>query len=73
MNILRAALAEIIGLFVDDWAFALALGVWVGLIALARHHLPPAAAAPLLFVGLAVLTLLFIVRRARSLRLPKPE
>ena len=65
MNVLRAVLSEIIGLFVDDWAFALALGLWVGVIALARHHLPPNIPPPLLFLGLAALTLVFVVRRAR--------
>lgn len=64
MNVLRSALAEIVALFVDDWAFALALVLWVGVIALTRHRLPADLAAPLLFVGLAVLTLVFVVRRA---------
>jgi len=67
MKLLRAALAEIVGLFVDDWAFALSLGVWVVLIALARHRLPPDLAAPLLFIGLAALTLVFVVRHARKM------
>lgn len=67
MNVLRAALSAIVGLFVDDWVFALALGVWVGVIALARHRLPADIPAPLLFAGLAVLTLVFVVRRARKM------
>lgn len=66
MNFLRSAVAELIGLFVDDWAFAVALGVWVGLIALARHHLPSESLALLLFLGLAALTLVFVGRRAKK-------
>ncbi|MDQ2686423.1 MAG: hypothetical protein M3Y28_00990 [Armatimonadota bacterium] len=65
MNFLRSAVAELIGLFVDDWAFALSVGVWVGFIALARHRLPSESLALLLFLGLAALTLVFVVRRAQ--------
>lgn len=66
MNVLRAALAELLGLFVDDWAFALCLAAWVGVIALVRHRLPSDIPAPLLFAGLAALTLVFVVRRASA-------
>jgi len=65
MTLLRNILSELIGLFVDDWAFALLVLVWVGLFALpgVRAHVP--LAGPLLFLGLAALTLVFVARKAR--------
>lgn len=66
MTLLRNILAELIGLLVDDWIFALLILLWVGLFALPslRQILPPSG--PLLFGGLAVLTLVFVVRKARG-------
>lgn len=66
MTILRNILAEIIGLLVDDWAFALLILVWVGLFALpgVRAHVP--FTGPVLFLGLAVITLIFVARKARK-------
>ena len=72
MNFLRSAVSEVVGLFVDDWAFALLLVVWVGLIAAFAPRLPPTLAAPLFWLGLAALTLVFVVRQARRLHLRKP-
>lgn len=65
MTVLRNILAEIVGLFVDDWAFALLVLLWVALFALppVRLHLP--LAGPLLFLGLAALTLVFVARKAK--------
>ncbi len=57
---------EIIGLFVDDGSFALAIVVWVALIGAASrfaHH--PTAEAVLLFLGLALLLVFTAVRFAR--------
>ena len=65
MNFLRNALAEIVGLFVDDWVFAgLALG-WVALFALPGVRAHASQAGPALFLGLAALTLVFVARKAR--------
>ena len=66
MTLLRTIFTELVGLFVDDWAFALLIVVWVGLFALPgiRAHLP--FAGPVLFLGLAVLTLVFVARKARQ-------
>jgi len=66
MTLLRNILAELIGLLVDDWAFALLILIWVGLFALpgVKHWLP--LPGPLLFLGLAGLTLLFVARKARG-------
>jgi hypothetical protein len=71
VNFLRTVLAELVGLFVDDWAFALLLILWVGLAAVFGPRLPSSVAAPLLFLGLAVLTLTFAVRQAQRLRSQK--
>ncbi len=68
MNVLRTIVAELVGLFVDDWAFALLLVVWVGLFTAFGRRLPSAVAAPLLFLGLAALVLTFALRQARRLR-----
>lgn len=63
MNTLRTILAELWGLFVDDGPLAVCIIAWVALAAGLRHVLPPVV----LFVGLAVLVLVFTVRRAALL------
>ena len=65
MTLLRNILAELVGLFVDDWAFALLVLAWVGLCALPGVRAHAAVAALALFGGLAALTLIFVARRAR--------
>lgn len=66
MTILRNILAELIGLFIDDWLFAMLVLLWVGVFALPgiRHFVPQFG--PLLFGGLALLTLVFVARKARG-------
>lgn len=66
MTLLRNIWTELIGLFVDDWAFALLALVWVGCFALpgVRAHVP--LPGPLLFLGLAALTLVFVARKAKK-------
>ena len=66
MKLLRTIGSELLGLFVDDWAFALLVVAWVLLFAALTPHLPhtPALGA-LFFAGLAGLTLLFAWRKAR--------
>ena len=66
MNSLRAIFAEMVGLFVDDWAFALSALLWVGVFASPLRLLLGVWAGPALFGGLAILALVFVVRRARS-------
>jgi len=66
MTTLRTVLAELLGLFVDDWIVAVSILAWVGVIALLRTHLPNALTAGLLFLGLAAQTLFFVLRRSRN-------
>ena len=65
MKILRNILAELIGLLVDDWLFALLILLWVGAMALPGVR-QAALAGPLLFAGLAALTLIFVARKSRG-------
>ncbi len=64
MKFLRTVWAELIGLFVDDWAFALLTLLWVGLFATPLRALLGAWAGPAFFAGPAALILAFTVRRA---------
>lgn len=63
---IRTIFDELIGLFVDDWTFALLVLLWVGLFALPPFRsILGAWAGPGLFAGLAALTLVFAARKAR--------
>ena len=66
MKLIQTILTELIGLLVDDWAFAGLILVWVALFALAVHQALGAWGGPALFGGLAALTLIFVARKARS-------
>ena len=65
MKLLRTILEELLGLFVDDWAFALLVLLWVGLIAAVGRPILGIGTGPALFAGLAGLALIFVVRRAK--------
>jgi hypothetical protein len=54
---LKTILAEILGLFVDDLSFALAIIVWLGIVRLGlpRLKLPAAWNGVILFAGLAAI------------------
>ena len=66
MKLLRSIGSELLGLFVDDWAFALLVIAWVAAFAVLGPRLPhsPIPAA-VFFAGLAALTLVFAMRKAR--------
>jgi hypothetical protein len=66
MNWLRAVVREILGLFVDDGSFAIAILAWLGLCWLALPRLPSAVGGLLLFLGLALILLESVLRRARK-------
>lgn len=68
MNWLKTIIQEVIGLFIDDGSFALAIIVWLGLVGLVSWQLP--AARPWcgagLFAGLAMILAESTLRRARK-------
>ncbi len=66
MTVLRNILAELVGLIIDDWLFALLALLLVGLFALPGVRRSVPLSGPLLFGGLALLTLIFVARKARS-------
>lgn len=67
MNILRTAVKELWGLFVEDGSYAVAIVVWLLLCAFVLPHLGIASwRAPLLLVGLLLILLENVVRSARQ-------
>jgi hypothetical protein len=67
MNAIRAACRELIGLFVEDWPFALALSVWVSVAVFALPHLLPAVwRGPVFFLGVVGILIDNVMRSSRS-------
>jgi len=69
MGTLRAILAEIVGLFVDDGSLALALVLWcaaTGVAAAALPALPAAGLAAALTAGCVAILLVNVVVAARQ-------
>ena len=67
MKALQTILHEILGLFVDDGSFALAILVWLGLVwFLIRPLQLPIAGGLLLFFGLAAILVESVCRFARK-------
>ena len=65
MKVLRTIFAEMLGLFVDDWVFALLILLWVAGFASPLRTVFGRWAGPALFAGLAAVALIFVVRRAK--------
>lgn len=67
MNVLKTALRELLGLFVDDGAFALAIVAWCAAAWVVMRRLPfaPASKGVALFVGLALILVESAWRRSR--------
>jgi membrane protein implicated in regulation of membrane protease activity len=67
MNAFKTALRELLGLFVDDGAFALAILAWCAAAAAVLPRLPlaPVSKGVTLFVGLAVILVESAWRRSR--------
>ena len=65
MKVLRTIFEELVGLFVDDWAFAGLILLWVGLFALVLRPALGIWGGPTLFGGLAGIVLVFVARKAR--------
>lgn len=57
MNFLRTVVQEVVGLFIDDGSFALAIVAWLGIVGLVAWRIDAARAWTgfLLFVGLAAI------------------
>jgi hypothetical protein len=67
MNALQTILHEILGLFVDDGSFALAILVWLAVVWLLIRPLQlPIPAGILLFLGLAAILVESVTRFARK-------
>jgi hypothetical protein len=67
MRWLKTIFGELIGLFIEDGSFAVAIVVWLGLVwfALPRVSLPPVLQGPVLFAGLLAIMLESVLRAAR--------
>ncbi|HEY0749094.1 MAG TPA: hypothetical protein VGD63_20490 [Steroidobacteraceae bacterium] len=70
MNGLKTIFAELLGLFVEDGSFAVAIFVWLGLVwfVVPRVPLPRVVQGPLLFAGLLAILLESVLRAARRPR-----
>jgi hypothetical protein len=67
MNALQTILHEILGLFVDDGAFAFAILLWLAVVWLLIRPLQlPIPAGILLFLGLAAILVESVTRFARK-------
>ena len=68
MKLLRTIFDEAVGMFVDDGAFALAILVWLAVVAALARLVPGAGpwAGGLLFLGLAAILVESAMRRARK-------
>ncbi|HEV2606946.1 MAG TPA: hypothetical protein VGT79_03080 [Xanthomonadaceae bacterium] len=68
MQWLKTIFEELIGLFVDDGSFAIAILVWLALLWLLLPRLPMPAVwnGPILFVGLGLILVESVLRRARK-------
>ena len=67
MSALKAVLAELLALFVDDWSFTAAIMGWLVVATLVLPRFLPASSwgGPVLFLGSAVVLAYSTWRRAR--------
>lgn len=70
MKWIQTIFREVLGLFVDDASFALAILLWLGAMywVASRHILAPVIAAILLFAGLALILIESALRFSRRKR-----
>ena len=70
MRWLKSIAREVIGLFVDDGSFAIAILAWLALavVMLPRAGLPTRVAGPVLFAGLAAILVASVLRYGRRRR-----
>jgi hypothetical protein len=69
MKSLKKIFAEIAGLFVEDKLFALAIAIWIAIVAslAAAHAIAPQQGGIALFLGLAAILVASVVTAARNL------
>jgi hypothetical protein len=62
---LKHIVSEVVGLFVDDAAFAASIVIWIAIVGLAAWALPAARVwlGPTLFAGLAAILAVGVARR----------
>ena len=67
MNVIKTALEELYGLFVEDGSLAVAIIVWLCIVGFAFPHIagPSAWKGPVFFVGMAIILVENVVRSAR--------
>ena len=67
MSGLKTIFGELLGLFIEDGSFAVAIFVWLGLVwfVLPRVPLPRVVQGPVLFAGLLAILLESVLRAAR--------
>ena len=70
MRWLKSIAREVIGLFVDDGSFAIAILAWLALavVVLPRDWLATRVAGPVLFAGLAAILVASVLRYSRRRR-----
>jgi hypothetical protein len=68
MRWIKTIFRELLGLFVDDGSFAIAILVWLGLLWLLLPRLPVSGiwSAAILFAGLGLILIESVLRRARK-------
>lgn len=66
MNVVRAIIAELVALFVDDWTFAAAVLAWLAVVGLFAHTIsvPSFWHGIVLFGGLTGILIESVTRRA---------
>ncbi len=64
MNAVRTIASELLGLFIENWVFAGAIGAWIAVVAIDATLRPHEGAqrGVLLFAGLACILLASVVR-----------
>jgi hypothetical protein len=68
MQALRRIMRELIGLFIDDGSLAVVVVIWIAICAVVLPILVPTASwqGPIMFVGLALILLESVTRRAKQ-------
>jgi hypothetical protein len=68
MKQLRSVVDELVGLFVEDRGFALAIAIWTSFVGVtvAGHMVSPVACGIGLFAGLAIVLVASVVNAARK-------